>query len=41
MCHGDDEIVVSALDSVGRPMKIGIEAREDHRVVRAEPIEDE
>ena len=34
--HGDDEIVITILDSGGRPVKLGIDAPEEYEILRAE-----
>ena len=39
--HGDDEIVITVLDSGGRPVKLGVDAPDDYEVVRAELLEEE
>ena len=37
---GDDEIVITVLDSGGRPVKLGIDAPAEHEIVREELLED-
>ena len=39
--HGDDEIVITVLDSGGRPVKLGIDAPEEYEILRAELTEPE
>ena len=39
--HGDDEIVITVLDSGGRPVKLGIDAPADYDIVREELLEDD
>ena len=39
--HGADEIVITVLDSGGRPVKLGIDAPEEYEILRAELAEEE
>ena len=39
--HGDDEIVITVLDSSGRPVKLGIDAPEEYEILRSELLEEE
>ena len=39
--RGDDEIVITVLDSGGRPVKLGIDAPEDYEILRTELLDEE
>ena len=39
--RGSDEIVISVLNSCGRPVRLGIDAPEDYEILRAELLEKE
>ena len=39
--HGDDEIVITALDSGGRPVKLGIDAPDEYEILRGELTDEE